>query len=1126
MLPEVSEAQDDRRIDQAIALARQLVDEAARLEARQGRYERRHRARMRALVRDDAAADFTVRLTDEVPRIPVPSHAARRFSELVDGADLRGFGWLDRVMLHVGARLAPVMPRVVMPLVVRRLRAEAAGVILPADDPGFAEHLARRRDEGVRCNVNLLGEAIVGRDEARRRLAQVLARLRRPDVDYVSAKISAISTGISPLAFDATVSEVCNALRELYAVAASFEPAKFVNLDMEEYRDLDLTVAAFQTLLDEPELERLDAGVVLQAYLPDTRDVARSLGEWANRRRARGGGPIKVRLVKGANLAMEKVEAEMHGWQAAPYSSKPEVDANYKAVLDVLLDPAFDDSVRIGLASHNLFDVAWGLGRREELREAGRLPRIEIEMLEGMAPAQAAAVRRFAGDLLLYTPVVERRDFASAIAYLVRRLDENTSSENFLAHLFDLAADTSVFDDQAERFAESVRARHSVDPTRRRSASRIAPTPTAPLSAPFSNAPDTDWTHPDNRRWITGALAEPLGLVRATVAAPTIEDVDAAVRVAGDACARWAAVSPNQRAEIINRVGDVFEAHRGRLLATMVADARKSVTEGDPEVSEAVDFARYYARAALRLGDITGAHPSSLGPVVVSPPWNFPLAIPAGGVLAALAAGSSVILKPAPQSRATAALTAALCWKAGIERDVLQVVPTDDDDAGRRLIAHPDVAAVILTGSYATAQMFLGWRPDLRLHAETSGKNSMVITATADIDRAVMDLVRSAFGHAGQKCSAASLAIVEAPLYDDPAFLERVRDAAASLRVGSADDVATEVGPLIDPPGEVLRRALTSLEPGEQWLLRPEVRSDDERLWRPGIRIGVRPGSWFARTECFGPVLGVIRADDLDHAIRIQNDSDYGLTAGLQSLDPEEIARWAERVEAGNLYVNRGITGAIVRRQPFGGWKRSVVGPTAKAGGPSYVNTLVRWHDSGVDIDRASADFERWMRDIGDREHDPTGLAAERNALRYRALPGGVLVRCGSNVSDRERELAVAASRATGARTVWSEAADEPAATLAARVGALGIDRLRLLGDDADTASHEIRTAAHAAGVSVDDAPPVAAPEIELPRWLREQSVTTTMHRHGRLEVPVLIGREREGGVVRARARSFRPPRG
>ena len=285
----------------------------------------------------------------------------------------------------------------------------------------------------------------------------------------------------------------------------------------------------------------------------------------------------------------------------------------------------------------------------------------------------------------------------------------------------------------------------------------------------------------------------------------------------------------------------------------MVADANKSIAEGDPEVSEAVDLARYYARVALGLDGITGARPSPIGPVVVSPPWNFPLAIPAGGVLAALAAGNSVILKPAPQSRSTGALIAELCWAAGIDRDVLQLVPADDDEAGRRLITHPDIAAVILTGSYSTAQMFLGWRPDLRLHAETSGKNSIVITACADIDGAVMDLVRAAFGHAGQKCSAASLAIVEAPLYDSPAFLERVRDAAASLRIGPAGDVATEIGPLIDPPGEALQRALTTLDLGERWCFGPRLAPRTRRSGAPASASDVGPGSWFRAHRVLRP---------------------------------------------------------------------------------------------------------------------------------------------------------------------------------------------------------------------------------------------------------------------------------
>ena len=254
------------------------------------------------------------------------------------------------------------------------------------------------------------------------------------------------------------------------------------------------------------------------------------------------------------------------------------------------------------------------------------------------------------------------------------------------------------------------------------------------------------------------------------------------------------------------------------------------------------------------------------------------------------------------------------------------------------------------------------------------------------------------------------------------------------------------------------------------------------------------------RTECFGPVLGMIRADDLDHAIRIQNGSDYGLTAGLQSLDPDEIARWTERVEAGNLYVNRGITGAIVRRQPFGGWKRSVVGPTAKAGGPNYVNTLARWHDTGrrrrhghdcvpAMDERHRTPRARPVRTLCRTKRTPLPSTVRRSVDPVRIERGG----------PRARADGGGVARVTGARTVWSDVAGEPAAALCARLGALGIDRLRLLGDDVDTDGHDIRLAAHAAGLSVDDAPPVGAPEIELPRWLREQTVTTTMHRHGRL---------------------------
>jgi RHH-type transcriptional regulator, proline utilization regulon repressor / proline dehydrogenase / delta 1-pyrroline-5-carboxylate dehydrogenase len=433
--------------------------------------------------------------------------------------------------------------------------------------------------------------------------------------------------------------------------------------------------------------------------------------------------------------------------------------------------------------------------------------------------------------------------------------------------------------------------------------------------------------------------------------------------------------------------------------------------------------------------------------------------------------------------RATAQLLAEQLWRAGVPDDLVQFVACPDDEVGRHLITHDDVGAVLLTGAYDTAAMFLDWRPSLRLFAETSGKNAIVITAAADEDAAIRDLVRSAFGHAGQKCSAASLAIVEAPLYDDPRFARRLAAAVESIRVGVATDLASMTGPLIAPPSGPLRRALTTLEPGETWLVEPRPIDGSDVLWRPGVRWGVPPGSWFHRTECFGPVLGVLRADDLDHAIRLQNAVDFGLTGGIHSLDESEVRHWLEHVEVGNAYVNRHITGAIVQRQPFGGWKRSSVGCGAKAGGPWFVDQLGTWSVGTGRADDAD-EFARVWREQFIAEVDASGLRCERNVLRHRPLRRvGLLV--GADADPAAVDVARLGAVVAGVELVdWSPALDGP----------VGVDRVRAIG----TVSDERRRAVRAAGVDLDESPPVAIAEIELRRWVREQSISWTRHRHGR----------------------------
>lgn len=1112
------EGDDDGLVAEAVALAERLLVEGQRHTTRS---QRRRSERLARLSGDPDGLALALALTDEVTRIEDPVRAAQRFADIVARTGVPAtLGPIDRSLLRLGASLAPRLPRLVGPLLAQRIRREARGVVLPAEDPAFSRHLARRRGQGIVSNVNVLGEAVLGEDEATRRFDAVLERVRRPDVSYVSVKVSSICSQLNVLAFDAEVERVADRLRAVYQAAQASTPPVFVNLDMEEHRDLELTVTVFQRVLDEPSLLDLSAGIVLQAYLPDSHDAASRLASWALDRRRRGGAVVKVRLVKGANLAMEQVEAEVSGWPQAPYTAKAESDASYKRLLDVLLDAAAGDALRIGVASHNLFDIAWAIVRA---REAGALARVDVEMLEGMAEGQARAVATTMGGLVLYTPIARSDDMTSAIAYLVRRLEENTASENFLRDLFRLTPNSEPFRRQQERFAASVADRHHVATKPRHGQDRAAEETAGRRfdpEAPFSNEPDTDLSLAANRAWArhhlaTFAEAAPKevalqvggddrqpntdgvgldpsagGQVLYRYALADAALVDEAVAAARAAQAGWAATSPGERRRLLSTAAEVMAGQRGCAVATMAFDAGKIVAEADAEVSEAIDFARWYGAGAEGLGRVdTVAEP--LGTVVVTPPWNFPYAIPAGGVLSALAAGNAVILKPATETVLTARLLAEHLWAGGIPRDVLQFVPCPDDEVGQRLVTHPDVDAVVLTGAVATARLFQGWRPGLTLFAETSGKNAIVVTAAADLDLAARDLVRSAFGHAGQKCSAASLAIVEASVYDAGGLHRRIADATSSLVVGPASDLRTSMGPVIRPPEEQLQTAFSQLDEGERWLVEPRQLDEAGYLWRPGVKLGVRPGSRFHLNEVFGPVLGILRADDLDHAISLQNQVAFGLTGGIHSLDDDEVATWLERVEVGNAYVNRHITGAIVGRQPFGGWKASSVGPTAKAGGPHHLSCLVRWSDrDGIDrLGQARSTYAAAWAELG-QPVDRSGLRAEANILRHRPLPP-VLLRIDGVTPEEDVELCRLAAATVGVQL--EVVADDDAIMDVLRERPPG--RLRDLG----FGSAPVLRAATDAGVDIDRRSPVAAGEIEIPRWCREQAISETRHRYGNL---------------------------
>lgn len=1094
----------EREAAHAIALAQYLLQRSRHLLTPA---EHRQQSELDRMIghREDKAT--LVEMTDQAFRTDVPQRVADQLTHILDVQGVpRFFSPLDRTLLRGFQTFGGYLPGVAVPMVKEKMRHETANVILPAEKEVLQKHLRLRQSEGVRMNVCLLGEALLGEGETRLRLKKYLAALQMPEIECISVKVSTIYSQISTLARGYTENVLADRLELLYRAAMretftrrdGSQTSKFVYLDMEEYRDLHLTVDVLKKTLDRPELHKVRAGIALQSYIPDSFDVLQDLADWSRQRAASGGLPLTIRVVKGANMEMERVDASIEGWPQAPYTTKHETDANYKRMIRTILSSENATALQLGVASHNLFDIAlaaiWAT-------EADALDRVQFEMLEGMANQQRRALLELAHGMLLYAPACEQSDFLHAIGYLIRRLDENTGEENFLRHAFQLQVGTDAWRSLADGFRASLVAIDSVSvkPRRQQDRNKLPDRPDVGDSwQEFVNEPNTDWSLPQNSRWAQELLAVwrdrcndnatsiPLWIAGREVTEArevvdsvdpsrpehvacrypmaTAEDVDAAIACARQDPHRWRSMSSEARCEILRDVAQLLRQRRGDLLAAATIDGGKTLAESDPEVSEAIDFVEFYALCGDEAYQSPHLKAAGVGVVAVISPWNFPIAIPCGGVAAALAAGNTVLLKPASETVLPAYLMCKAFWDAGVPREVLQLVPCRGSAAGQRLVEHPDVDIVILTGGTETAESMLRIRPDLALAAETGGKNATIVTGLSDRDLAIKHVLQSAFGHSGQKCSATSLLMLEEEVFEDESFREMLADACKSMIVGSAWSLQTRVGPLIRPPRGELARGLKELEPGESWLVMPEPRDDNPHLYRPGIKWNVQPGSFTHMTELFGPVLGVMPFRKLEQAIRLVNETGFGLTSGLESLDDREQQLWCDQIHAGNLYINRTTTGAIVLRQPFGGLGKSAFGPGIKAGGPHYVASLMKLSDQvdhpqmfnahsfalpaldsmrkslqtpaaaemlqrcGGDsdtktvIDRmqvALASYDRWGSEEYRQQHDPVRLVGQDNWRRYRPI-AALRICIDANDSPSDIVRCVAAAHAAGCRITLS----------------------------------------------------------------------------------------------------------
>jgi RHH-type transcriptional regulator, proline utilization regulon repressor / proline dehydrogenase / delta 1-pyrroline-5-carboxylate dehydrogenase len=883
------------------------------------------------------------------------------------------------------------VPHLSVPRVIEKIRQDSRSVIIPRESGALERYLETRKKEGVHVNVNHLGEEVLGEGEASSRLNSYVRDLKNPSVEQISVKISSIFSQIVPLAFEHSVSMIGERLSELYRVAEEnhyirgdgTRVPKFVHLDMESYKDLEITAAAFRQTLDQDAFFNHFAGITLQAYLPDSHLLLQDITAWAKNRVREGGSPIRIRLVKGANMQMELLESSLFDWPPAPYDVKTDTDANYKRMVNYAVDPENMRAVHVGVASHNIFDLAYAylLAQRKGVKGF-----LAFEMLEGMADHLRRAIQETGQAIFMYAPVVHEAQFTSAIAYLVRRLDENTGKENFLRHLSGLRMGSSIWRFLEEQFVRAGHHKDRVGDASHRTQNRLNETSSSrkgTYSEPvFRNEPNTDWSLAANREWAEkvrskwrkGSLETPPripivvdgeeisshreiqegldpsqlpeSVVIGRFALAGEGDILRAVKAAKADPEGWRDKELRERHRVLSNVAEELRKARSDLIGAAAANTGKVFTEADVEVSEAVDLAEFYPFSAHAFHDLGNIRMRGKGVGLVISPWNFPIAVPCGGILACLAAGNTVIFKPSSEAILVAWVLCQCFWRAGVSRRVLQFVPCTGETIGS-LVRHPDVDFIIFTGGTLTGMTILKQRPDVFLAGETGGKNATIVAALSDRDQAIKNVLVSAFGNGGQKCSATSLLILEKEVYKDQAFKSKLADAAASMAVGSAWDFSNRVGPLIRPPRGELQKAMTELEPGESWALKPRMVNHNPRLWTPGIKWDVRPGTVTHMTEFFGPLLAVMCAEDLNHAIELVNRTGYGLTAGLESLDDRDHARWKEGLRAGNLYINRPTTGAVTLRQPFGGMGRSALGAGIKVGGPDYVAQFMAFEETG-----------------------------------------------------------------------------------------------------------------------------------------------------------------------------------
>ncbi len=915
---------------------------------------------MQWAMRDPAFKTQLFRFVDAFPRLSTPDDV---HDHLVDYLTQPGVTLPP--ILQTGLKAGRLAKGTVTKVVTKLIETMGETFIAGRDGREALGALRRLRSEGLAFTIDVLGEACVSEAEAivyRDRYLELITTLPqlvagwddvdRLDTDHLgpiprvnlSIKLSALHSELDPIDHDRSIDALFGNL--LPILEAAHQHGVFLNFDMESHQLKDLTIAAFQRAVEAVPFE---AGLAVQAYLRSGDDDAAALADWA-----RGlDRPVTIRLVKGAYWDYETIHAEEMGWPVPVWSRKQDTDACFERMTATFLEAAparpGEGGVKLALGSHNARSIAYGLA----FAESKGLPHsaVELQMLHGMGGQLKQAGRQMGLRVREYVPVGE---LVPGMAYLVRRLLENTSNESWL-----LASQAGTVDT-----ATLLKSPHGAPPSTDPGHAHLGTAPErhglSPAfdgvgdGRPFDNEALRDFSDAATREAFAKAVTR--AVVPQVANDATEADADAALARASAAFAGWRDRAAEDRANLIIEVAARLRARRDELSGIIVKEVGKDWRGADADVCEAIDFCEYYARQAAalhrpeRLGRYLGEHNEARyeprGVAAIISPWNFPLAILCGMTTAALSVGNTAIIKPAEPALGIAKVFHEILLEAGIPPDVAILLTGPGRVVGSRLVRDPRVALIAFTGSKAVGLDIIaaaGITPADQPHVkhvvcEMGGKNAIIVDASADFDEAVAGVRSSAFGFQGQKCSAASRLIVVGSAHDE--FVDRLVASTAALTIGDPTDPGTDIGPVINrAAAETIRRYIDTGRQEATLALAMDVPETglmpDRDYVGPHIFVDVSETATIATEEIFGPVLSVFRARDFDDALRLANASHYKLTGGVYSRRPAHLERARREFRVGNLYLNRGTTGALVGRQPFGGFGMSGVG--SKAGGRDYL---------------------------------------------------------------------------------------------------------------------------------------------------------------------------------------------